>query len=117
MKQKRKQAGLAAGVLATGLLLGASTAQAATVLTDVDGTAYGINDLFIPDTEAEAPGGKWNVRFVIATYPEGYPGDPPQIDFLNKETVPVAIEQVNEQLTLSDVTQVGPQGGDQSPST
>jgi hypothetical protein len=112
-KMTKKVSALAAGVVSMSLLLGASAAQAATVLTDADGTAYGINDLFIPDTQAEAPDGRWNVRFIIDIYPDAYPGDPPRIDFLNGETVLVAIEQVNEELTLSGVTQVGPQGGDQ----
>ena len=82
------------------LLIGFSSAQAATVLTDSSGTAYAIRDLNVPGQALP-----YNVDFLVGTYGDVY-DNPPTFDFDNL-SVQGAIAAVNDILTDEEVSSVG----------
>jgi hypothetical protein len=103
---------LAAVVVATGLLLGTSTAQAVNVILDENDNVIRIENLpvIIEDTEEIT---YYNVDFVYDTAINVYPlGD---FDFPDDETIFFAQEAVTDALNLYDPIPLGagPQGSDQ----
>jgi len=107
---KRKLTMLSAAVVvALGLLLGASTAQATDVIFNDDGNAIRIEDLEVVDENTEVIG-VYDVEFVnnrgIDVYGSGF-------DFPDDETIFLAREAVNNALNTENAGPVGEVGDDQ----
>jgi hypothetical protein len=100
---------LATFVVALGLLLGTSTAQAqAEVIFDGDtDTATGILNL-------DVDGDLYNVAFLSTTATDLYGADP-IFEFPGSDSAGEAVESVNAALNDSIATRVGPSSGDNSP--
>jgi hypothetical protein len=101
MMAKKKWLRLTVAIVGALMLIGVSSAQAATV--DLESfTAVRINNL-------EVAGTFYNVTFTAGTWPEAYGGQPPQLD-VTQETAPAFVEGINEALTLSPARTVGEPG-------
>ncbi len=108
MKQiNRISSTLAAGTVAMGLFLGASTAQATSV--DTDGpVATGITDLVVDGTT-------YNVTFVNTNWSAIY-GDPPTFDFDGVDASAVAVDAVNAALNDASISLVGESSTEGAPA-
>jgi hypothetical protein len=106
MKQTKKFSALAAGIVTTSLLLGASAAQAANVELDGSGNVIRVTDLAL-NLDQDDLDGLYNVDFVTGVGSDIY-GDPPEFDFFPfAEDHITALIQLNNALNLNDTVPVG----------
>ena len=99
---------LATFVITMGLLLGTSTAQAATVILDDDDNVIRIENLPVFDETTEETI-FYNVDFVYDTGTNVY-GNPPVFDFTSPEddeTILLALEAVTDALNANNPTPLG----------
>jgi hypothetical protein len=85
MKQTKKFSALAAGIVTTSLLLGASAAQAANVELDVSGNVIRVTDLAL-NLDQDDLDGLYNVDFVTGVGSDIY-GDPPSLTSRSQKTI------------------------------
>jgi hypothetical protein len=99
MEQEKKLSALAAGAVAMSLLLGASAAQAATVIfaDDAPTRAIGIQNLDVPGESLP-----YNIDFLSQKTAREVYGDPPgEYTFSTSESAAAAVDAINAALTAS----------------
>ena len=97
---------LAAGAVAMGLLLGASTAQAANVELDGSGNVIRVTNLEL-NFDDDALDGFYNADFITGKGSDIYGFDPAEFDFFPAEENSFAMIQLNNALNLADTVPVG----------
>jgi hypothetical protein len=105
MKQTKKFSALAAGIVTTSLLLGASAAQAASVILDENDNVIEVKNLEL-NLDQDDLDGFYNVDFVRGVGSDIY-GDPPEFDFPLAEDHITALIQLNNALNLNSPVPVG----------
>lgn len=99
-------ASLAAGVLASSLLLGTSAAQAANVELDNDDNVIRVTNLEL-NFDDDALDGFYNVDFITGVGSDIYGFNPAEFDFFPAEENSAAIIQLNNTLNLAGTVPVG----------
>ena len=105
-KATKKVSALAAGAVAMGLFLGASTAQAANVELDGSDNVIRVTNLEL-NFDNDALDGFYNVDFITGVGADIYGFDPAEFDFFPAEENSAAIIQLNNALNLADTVPVG----------
>ena len=97
---------LTAGAVTIGLLLGASTVQAANVELDGSDNVIRVTNLEL-DFDNDALDGLYNVDFITGVGSDIYGLDPASFDFFPAEENSLAMIQLNNALNLADTVPVG----------
>jgi hypothetical protein len=106
MKQTKNFSALAAGIVTMGLLLGASTAQAANVELDGSDNVIRVTNLEL-NFDNDALDGFYNADFITGKGSDIYGFDPAEFDFSPAEENSAAMIQLNNALSLADTVPVG----------
>jgi hypothetical protein len=106
MKQTKNFSALAAGIVTMGLLLGASTAQAANVELDGSDNVIRVTNLEL-NFDDDALDGFYNVDFITGVGADIYGFDPAEFDFFPAEENSFAMIQLNNALNFADTVPVG----------